>query len=109
MPCLRVTTATGSRSDDAHDRTRFPTGHVRLVVSDIDGTLITPAREITPAAHRAADDLRAAGIRLSLVSSRAPRGMMQYVRALRIETPIAGLNGGLICDPDGYDPRAAVA
>ncbi|EGG78339.1 Phosphatase yidA [Gluconacetobacter sp. SXCC-1] len=90
-----------------------PTGHVRLVVSDIDGTLITPAREITPAAHRAADDLRAAGIRLSLVSSRAPRGMMQYVRALRIETPIAGLNGGLICDPDGtirerlsLDPQA---
>lgn len=91
-----------------------PAGSVRLVVSDIDGTLITPAREVTPAAHKAADDLRAAGIRLSLVSSRAPRGMMQFVRALRIDTPIAGLNGGLICDPDGtirerlsLDPQAA--
>lgn len=78
-----------------------PAGGVRLVVSDIDGTLITPEREITPAAHKAADDLGHAGIRLSLVSSRAPRGMMQYVRALRISTPIAGLNGGLICNADG--------
>ncbi|BAK84486.1 Cof-type HAD-IIB family hydrolase [Komagataeibacter medellinensis] len=90
------------------------TRSVRLVVSDIDGTLITPAREVTPAAHKAADDLRAAGIRLSLVSSRAPRGMMQFVKALRVDTPIAGLNGGLICDPDGtirerlsLDPQAA--
>ncbi|QHC34831.1 Cof-type HAD-IIB family hydrolase [Komagataeibacter xylinus] len=74
---------------------------VRLVVSDIDGTLITPERVITPAAHRAAADLRAAGIRLSLISSRAPRGMMQFVRALDIREPIAGLNGGLICAPDG--------
>ncbi|NVN36309.1 Cof-type HAD-IIB family hydrolase [Komagataeibacter swingsii] len=78
-----------------------PAGGVRLVVSDIDGTLITPERRLTPAARQAADDVRRAGIRLSLVSSRAPRGMMQFVRELRIDTPIAGLNGGLICDPDG--------
>ena len=78
-----------------------PAGGVRLVVSDIDGTLITPERRLTPAARQAADDVRKAGIKLSLVSSRAPRGMMQFVRELRIDTPIAGLNGGLICDPDG--------
>lgn len=91
-----------------------PAGDVRLVISDIDGTLITPERKLTPAALQAADDVRAAGIALSLVSSRAPRGMMQFVRELRIDTPIAGLNGGLICDPDGtirerlsLDPEAA--
>ena len=78
-----------------------PANGVRLVVSDIDGTLITPERQITAAAHSAARDLERAGIRLSLVSSRAPRGMMQFVKELKISTPIAGLNGGLICDPDG--------
>ncbi|MBB2201470.1 Cof-type HAD-IIB family hydrolase [Gluconacetobacter tumulisoli] len=91
-----------------------PSSRIRLVVSDIDGTLVTPDKHLTPAVLAAARSLRAAGVRLCLVSSRAPRGMEMFLGPLGIDTPRAGLNGGLIAMPDGaivsrlsLDPEAA--
>lgn len=74
---------------------------IRLVVSDIDGTLVGPDKALSPATLDAARALRAAGIKLCLVSSRAPRGMEMYLGPLGIDTPRAGLNGGLIVNPEG--------
>ncbi|GBQ29083.1 Cof-type HAD-IIB family hydrolase [Gluconacetobacter sacchari] len=78
-----------------------PSGRVRLVVSDIDGTLVTPDKHLTPATLDAARALRAAGIALCLVSSRAPRGMEMFLGPLENDTPYAGLNGGLVTRADG--------
>ncbi|MFW7268121.1 HAD family hydrolase [Gluconacetobacter sp. Hr-1-5] len=78
-----------------------PSGRVRMVVSDIDGTLVTPDKRLTHGALDAAKALRAAGITLCLVSSRAPRGMEMFLGPLGIDTPYAGLNGGLVARPDG--------
>lgn len=78
-----------------------PSGRVRMVVSDIDGTLVTPEKRLTHAVLDAAKALRAAGITLCLVSSRAPRGMEMFLGPLGIDTPYAGLNGGLVARPDG--------
>ncbi|GBQ27138.1 HAD family hydrolase [Gluconacetobacter azotocaptans] len=78
-----------------------PSGKIRLVVSDIDGTLVTRDKRLTPAVLAAARSLRAAGVGLCLVSSRAPRGMEMFLGPLAIDTPRAGLNGGLIAMPDG--------
>ncbi|GAA4486953.1 Cof-type HAD-IIB family hydrolase [Gluconacetobacter asukensis] len=78
-----------------------PSGRVRLVVSDIDGTLVTPDKRLTHPVLEAARALRAAGITLCLVSSRAPRGMEMFLGPLGIDTPYAGLNGGLVARPDG--------
>lgn len=87
---------------------------ISLLVSDIDGTLINGAKELTPATIAAAFRLREAGIRLCLVSSRSVRGMQMYLAPLGIDTPSAGLNGGEIVGPDGVvlellslDPEAA--
>lgn len=87
---------------------------ISLLVSDIDGTLINPEKELTPATHAAAARLRAAGVKLCLVSSRSVRGMRMYLDAIGNDTPSAGLNGGEIVAADGslleqrsLDPEAA--
>jgi Cof subfamily protein (haloacid dehalogenase superfamily) len=74
---------------------------IGLVVSDVDGTLVTPEKTLTPAAVAAAGALRDAGIGLSLVSARPPRGMATLVAALSITLPCAGFNGGVVFAPGG--------
>lgn len=80
---------------------RTPSNRVRLVVTDIDGTLVTPEKELTPRAVEAARRLRAANVRLALVSSRPARGMTMFLGPLEIDTPRAGFNGGEIVSPEG--------
>ena len=77
------------------------TGTVRLLVSDVDGTLVTTAKDLTPASVEAAALLREAGVMLALVSSRPPRGMAALAAKLGIDTPLAGFNGGTILDAAG--------
>ena len=78
-----------------------PSGRIRLLVSDIDGTLVTRTKELTPAVLAMVPRLREAGVRLALVSSRPARGMDMFLQPLGIDTPRAGLNGGEILAPDG--------
>ena len=78
-----------------------PSGRIRLLVSDIDGTLVTGTKQLTPRAVQAVHRLREAGIQLALVSSRPARGMDMFLAPLGIDTPRAGLNGGEILGPDG--------
>jgi Cof subfamily protein (haloacid dehalogenase superfamily) len=72
-----------------------------LFVSDIDGTLVTPEKLLTPAALEAAAALKAAGVPFTVVSSRPPRGMARIVEALGVTLPFAAFNGGNIVGPDG--------
>ncbi len=80
---------------------RPPAERVGLFVSDIDGTLVTPDKTLTPAAIDAARRLEAAGVAFSIVSSRPARGMAQLVRALALRRPFAAFNGGSIVAADG--------
>ena len=70
-----------------------------LFVSDVDGTLVTPDKALTPAAIAAADDLHAAGVPFTLVSSRPPRGMAQVIAATGVTLPFAAFNGGSLVGP----------
>jgi Cof subfamily protein (haloacid dehalogenase superfamily) len=72
----------------------------RLLVSDIDGTLVPSDKILTARTIRAVNDLRDAGIMFALTSSRPPRGMRMYVEPLKLTTPLAGFNGGMIVDPE---------
>lgn len=83
-----------------------PADRVALVVSDVDGTLVTKDKLLTPEVVAAAAALRAAGIRLALVSSRPPRGLASVVGALGVEAPCAGFNGGVVFRPVGGGPIA---
>ena len=78
-----------------------PSTRIRLLVSDIDGTIIGPDKQLAPSTLAAAEKLRAAGIMLCLASSRSVRGMRMYLGPLGIDTPAAGLNGGEIIAADG--------
>ena len=74
---------------------------VRLLVSDIDGTLVTKDKHLTEAAHGAARDLAQAGIALALTSSRPPHGIEVFAAALNLQTPRAAFNGAVITDRHG--------
>ncbi|MBO1359235.1 HAD family phosphatase [Acetobacter sacchari] len=91
------------KSDDQARREAkpAPTENVRLVVSDMDGTLLTPKKQVTPATLAAIGQLREAGVPVCLVSSRPPPGISMYFEALGLKTPYAGLNGAIVFDAEG--------
>jgi Cof subfamily protein (haloacid dehalogenase superfamily) len=73
---------------------------IKLLLADVDGTLVTKDKVLTEQATQAARDLRAAGITLALTSGRPPRGMSMLVAPLQLEGAIAGFNGGVYVHPD---------
>lgn len=73
---------------------------VRLVVADVDGTLVTDAKVLTDRAVAAVRRLGEAGILFAITSGRPPRGMATFVEALELTTPIAAFNGGVMARPD---------
>ena len=77
-----------------------PPDRIALVVSDIDGTLVTGDKSLTDGAIRAAARLAAAGVALSLVSSRPPAGFAMMVGPLKLTHPLGAFNGGTLLRPD---------
>ena len=73
---------------------------IRLLLADVDGTLVTQDKVLTDQAVAAVDRLRDAGVLFAVTSGRPPRGMEMLVEPLRLATPIAAFNGGLIVNPD---------
>lgn len=71
-----------------------------LVVSDVDGTLVTPDKMLTPRAIAAVARLHAAGIAFSICSSRPPFGLRMLIEPLQLQLPLGGYNAGSIVDPD---------
>jgi HAD superfamily hydrolase (TIGR01484 family) len=87
---------------------------IRLLVSDVDGTLVTHDKVLTEAAKAAARELHQAGIAFAITSSRPPRGLRMLIEPLALQGSIAGFNGGLYVNPDlsvirrlTLDPAAA--
>jgi hypothetical protein len=73
---------------------------IALVVADVDGTLVTADKVLTPRAVASVQALDAAGIAFAITSGRPPRGMAMLIDPLRLRTPIAGFNGGVFVQPD---------
>jgi Cof subfamily protein (haloacid dehalogenase superfamily) len=87
---------------------------IRLVLSDVDGTLVTNDKILTPAALSAVQSLRRAGIAFAITSSRPPRGLRMLVEPLGLDQPLAAVNGGILVRSDltvierhEIDPAAA--
>src|SRR5258705_5603600 len=68
---------------------------IRLLLSDVDGTLVTQEKILTAEARGAAEILAGAGILFAITSGRPPRGMQTLVGDLHITTVVAGFNGGV--------------
>jgi Cof subfamily protein (haloacid dehalogenase superfamily) len=88
---------------------------IRFFVSDVDGTLVTPDKVVTPAARDAVRALAAAGVGFAFVSSRPPKGLAAIAEALELRATVgdsrpaaAAFNGGLLLDsalkPLAFEP-----
>src|SRR5690349_24854878 len=73
---------------------------VSLVVTDVDGTLLTHDKKLTPRAIEAVARLHANRIAFSICSSRPPFGLRMLIEPLRLALPFGGYNGGTIVTPD---------
>jgi Cof subfamily protein (haloacid dehalogenase superfamily) len=73
---------------------------IRLVLADVDGTLVTREKILTERARSAVSRMRSAGINFAITSGRPPRGMQMLIEPLALTTPIAAFNGGLFVRPD---------
>jgi len=92
-----------------------PQEPVRLVIADVDGTLVTQEKILTQRAIQSVMALQAAGIKFAVTSGRPPRGMTMLIDPLKIDEPLAAFNGGVIIKPDlttivreNFLPRAMV-
>ena len=79
---------------------RLPVSAVRLVVADVDGTLLTPSKVLTLRARAAVRALGEAGIAFTITSGRPPLGMKTLIEELQLQDAITAFNGGLVVRPD---------
>jgi Cof subfamily protein (haloacid dehalogenase superfamily) len=73
---------------------------ISLVVTDVDGTLVTTDKALTPRAIAAVARLHERKIHFSICSSRPPFGQRMLIEPLQLALPFGGYNGGSIVNPD---------
>jgi Cof subfamily protein (haloacid dehalogenase superfamily) len=72
---------------------------IRLVLADVDGTLVTEEKVLTAKAKEAVAKLGKAGIAFAITSGRPPRGMETVIKDLNLSSVVAGFNGGVYTTP----------
>jgi Cof subfamily protein (haloacid dehalogenase superfamily) len=73
---------------------------IAAVLTDVDGTLVTKEKVLTPRAIKAVQTLQERGVLFAITSGRPPRGMRMLVEPLGMDIPMAAFNGGVIVMPD---------
>jgi Cof subfamily protein (haloacid dehalogenase superfamily) len=73
---------------------------IKLLIADVDGTLVTRDKRLTPRTLKAVERLRSAGVALAITSGRPPRGLAMLTEPLALSTPVAAFNGGMFVEPD---------
>ena len=74
---------------------------IRLVVSDVDGTLVNKAKQLTHGVIAAVEHVRAAGLGFTIISARPRSGVMPLAETLEIDAPMGAFNGGIVFRRDG--------
>jgi Cof subfamily protein (haloacid dehalogenase superfamily)/HAD superfamily hydrolase (TIGR01509 family) len=74
--------------------------NIKLLIADVDGTLVTRSKVLTERTCQAVDRLRAQGVEFTITSGRPPRGLAKLVAPLKITAPLAAFNGGMYVKPD---------
>ncbi|TGE01208.1 Cof-type HAD-IIB family hydrolase [Methylobacterium nonmethylotrophicum] len=73
---------------------------IALVVTDVDGTLVTGDKQLTKRAIGAVAGLRARGIAFTVASSRPPIGLRPLIEPLGLTLPMGAFNGSTVVAPD---------
>ena len=71
---------------------------VKLISLDLDGTLLDPGGQVTPAAKSAIAEARAAGVRVVINTGRPAQESMFFAREAGCDALSAGAGGGLVVD-----------
>jgi Cof subfamily protein (haloacid dehalogenase superfamily) len=74
---------------------------IRLLVSDIDGTLVRNDKTLSDANRDEILALAADGVAITLISSRPPSGIIKLAETLQLTGPFAAFNGGTMFDIGG--------
>ena len=74
---------------------------IKLVVSDIDGTLVRKDKSLSQGNVAAIGRLVEAGVAVTLISARPPSGMVWIAEELKLEGPFGAFNGGTLFMADG--------
>jgi Cof subfamily protein (haloacid dehalogenase superfamily) len=82
------------------DASTAGTQTIAAVLADVDGTLVTKSKALTPRALEAVEELHERGVLFAITSGRPPRGMRMLVHPLEMRGPMAAFNGGIIVTPD---------
>ena len=72
----------------------------KLVISDVDGTLVTKEKALRPRSIEVVHKLHDRGIGFSICSSRPPFGLRMMIEPLGLTLPIGGYNAGAIVETD---------
>jgi Cof subfamily protein (haloacid dehalogenase superfamily) len=83
-----------------NSRPPVPASTIRLVIADVDGTLVTQEKVLTARAINAVARLREANILFTLTSGRPPKGMRMFADPLHLSEPISAFNGGVVVNAD---------
>lgn len=75
--------------------------HIRLIVCDIDGTLVRRDKSLSDGVIAAIGRARGAGLAISLISAHPPSGMLGIARRLGLVSALGAFNGGTIIRPSG--------
>jgi Cof subfamily protein (haloacid dehalogenase superfamily) len=70
----------------------------RLLVTDVDGTLLPPDRRVLPAVREALRAVRDRGVRVCLATGRMWRSVRPYVEAVGADSPVVLYNGAVVYD-----------
>lgn len=71
---------------------------VRLVATDLDGTLLRTDGTVSPRTAKAVEAVSAAGVEVVIVTARPPRWVTEIAGSLRCHRLVVCSNGGLIFD-----------
>ena len=76
-------------------------GPLRLLISDVDGTLLRSDKSLGPPVITAVRRLMASGVEVTLISARPPSGMLWLANELGLSHAMAAFNGGTLVGQDG--------
>jgi hypothetical protein len=76
---------------------------IRLIAIDMDGTLLSPERRLTPEAVQAVDRAHRAGLTIALASGRAQLSLRPFALELDIVGPLICSNGAHVLGADGRE------
>jgi Cof subfamily protein (haloacid dehalogenase superfamily) len=84
---------------------------IRLIALDIDGTLLTSTKQISPATHAAVQAVTEHGVQVVLASARSPTALRLLMAELSISGFAIAYTGGMLCrlSPDLEVPTEVIA